>query len=84
MSSLCFYYIYIQKADVPKQSFFLDVYKNAAGKPVPWDIHTHQPALESVADQFNGTVIDVGCGLGDNSRWYAIYLQKMKIIRSRV
>ena len=54
------------------QSFFKDeVYQlaAAAGRAVPWDIGEPQPALVTVAHIFKGAVVDVGCGVGDNSIW---------------
>lgn len=58
----------------PEQVFFRDsVYKQAkaAGRPVPWDILSAQPALQAVAHLFQGSVIDCGCGTGDNAIWLA-------------
>lgn len=50
----------------PQQNFFRDVvYKT--GAPPPWDIGRAQPALQHVAHLFHGSVLDVGCGTGDNA-----------------
>jgi SAM-dependent methyltransferase len=60
----------------PLPNFFRDqVYQDAKakGKPVPWDISKHQPALDSYQSVFFGKVIDIGCGLGDNARWVASF-----------
>ena len=54
----------------PPASFFRDVIYKEMPR-VPWDIGTHQPALEPVAALFAGHVLDVGTGLGDNARWLA-------------
>src|SRR5688572_11184041 len=37
--------------------------------PAPWDIGRPQPAIVRLAAQgaFTGTVLDVGCGTGDNA-----------------
>jgi SAM-dependent methyltransferase len=35
----------------------------------PWDIGTHQPALESIKYAFSGSVLDVGSGVCNNSMW---------------
>lgn len=45
--------------------FFFDAYRS--GKP-PWDIGRAQPAFVELANagQVKGSVLDVGCGLGDN------------------
>ncbi|AGL19205.1 class I SAM-dependent methyltransferase [Actinoplanes sp. N902-109] len=38
-------------------------------RPVPWDIGAPQPAVVALAEAgaFRGSVLDVGCGLGENS-----------------
>ncbi|MBV8387894.1 MAG: class I SAM-dependent methyltransferase [Acidimicrobiia bacterium] len=33
----------------------------------PWDIGRPQPALEAVADQWRGRVLDAGCGTGEHA-----------------
>ena len=64
-------------ADQPapaEPNFFRDVvYKTAKQEKarVPWDIGTHQPGLELVAETFRGHVLDVGSGTGDNALWVA-------------
>jgi SAM-dependent methyltransferase len=39
------------------------------GRKMPWDIGAPQPAVVALADagEFTGEVLDIGCGLGDNS-----------------
>lgn len=39
----------------------------------PWQIHTHQPFLDELIkeDDFNGPVLDVGCGTGENALFLA-------------
>lgn len=62
----------LPSGSAPEPNFFRDnVYRDAlaAGKSVPWDTKKHQPALEAAVGCFAGKVLDVGCGLGDNSRW---------------
>lgn len=62
------------KGNSPEQTFFKDiVYAQAAASNTraPWDIQRAQPALERAIQCFSGAVLDVGCGLGDNSRWLA-------------
>jgi ubiquinone/menaquinone biosynthesis C-methylase UbiE len=46
--------------------FFFEAYR--AGKP-PWDIGRAQPAFVELANagQIKGSVLDVGCGTGDNA-----------------
>ena len=41
-----------------------------AGK-APWEIGGPQPAFVSVADQVTGSVLDCGCGTGENALFFA-------------
>ncbi|WP_329049699.1 class I SAM-dependent methyltransferase [Amycolatopsis sp. NBC_01488] len=43
------------------------------GRKMPWDIGAPQPAVVALADagEFTGDVLDIGCGLGDNSAFLA-------------
>ncbi|MCR6485919.1 class I SAM-dependent methyltransferase [Amycolatopsis sp. OK19-0408] len=43
------------------------------GSKMPWDIGAPQPAVVALADagEFTGEVLDIGCGLGDNSAFLA-------------
>jgi hypothetical protein len=43
------------------------------GRKMPWDIGAPQPAVVALADagEFTGEVLDIGCGLGDNSAFLA-------------
>jgi SAM-dependent methyltransferase len=43
------------------------------GRKLPWDLGTPQPAVVALADagEFTGAVLDIGCGLGDNSAFLA-------------
>ncbi len=52
---------------VPDRSTFESIY---AGQP-PWDIGRPQKALIDVADQINGSILDAGCGTGENALYYA-------------
>lgn len=40
------------------------------GQP-PWEIGRPQKALLSVADQITGSVLDSGCGTGENALFFA-------------
>ena len=40
------------------------------GKP-PWDLGRPQPAFIEIADQITGSVLDAGCGTGDNALFFA-------------
>ena len=56
----------------PAPNFFRDViYQQsaAAGSVVPWDVGAMQPALGAVSALFQGKILDVGTGTGDNARW---------------
>jgi SAM-dependent methyltransferase len=50
---------------------FEEFYQGATpmGRKMPWDIGAPQPAVVALADagEFTGEVLDIGCGLGDNS-----------------
>ena len=46
---------------------FRDIYTGGA----PWDIGRPQPALVTAAGDIKGAVLDVGCGTGENSLFFA-------------
>jgi SAM-dependent methyltransferase len=54
---------------------FEEVYRGDTpiGRRMPWDIGTPQPLVVGLADagEFTGEVLDIGCGLGDNSTFLA-------------
>ncbi|WP_439378320.1 class I SAM-dependent methyltransferase [Amycolatopsis lexingtonensis] len=54
---------------------FEDLYRGATpmGRKMPWDLGAPQPAVVALADagEFGGDVLDIGCGLGDNSAFLA-------------
>lgn len=54
-------------ADVPDKSTFASLYSGQA----PWDIGKPQKAFLDVADQFAGSILDAGCGTGDNALHFA-------------
>ncbi|MFE5921771.1 methyltransferase domain-containing protein [Streptomyces sp. NPDC056468] len=60
---------------IPDRYDFEDMYTGAADTPPvqPWDIGRAQPALVAVeeAGLITGSVLDVGCGLGDNAAFLA-------------
>lgn len=54
---------------------FEELYRGATpmGRKMPWDLGAPQPAVVALADagEFTGDVLDIGCGLGDNSAFLA-------------
>src|SRR5258708_6322939 len=54
-------------SDVPDKSTFASLYSGQA----PWDIGRPQRALIDVADRITGTLLDAGCGTGDNALYFA-------------
>ncbi|WP_410568470.1 class I SAM-dependent methyltransferase [Amycolatopsis sp. cmx-4-61] len=54
---------------------FEELYRGATpmGRKMPWDLGAPQPAVVALADagEFGGDVLDIGCGLGDNSAFLA-------------
>jgi 2-polyprenyl-3-methyl-5-hydroxy-6-metoxy-1,4-benzoquinol methylase len=49
-------------AAIPNRETFENAY---AGK-APWDIGRPQPVFIQAADQITGSILDAGCGTGDN------------------
>ena len=54
-------------SDVPDKSTFASIY---SGQP-PWDIGRPQKAFLDVADQITGSILDAGCGTGENALFFA-------------
>ncbi|WP_410639840.1 class I SAM-dependent methyltransferase [Amycolatopsis sp. lyj-346] len=54
---------------------FEELYQGATpmGRKMPWDLGAPQPAVVALADagEFTGEILDIGCGLGDNSAFLA-------------
>jgi SAM-dependent methyltransferase len=48
-----------------------EVFVNAYAGKAPWDIGKVQPAFEQAADKIVGSVLDAGCGPGDNALFLA-------------
>ena len=53
--------------DNPNHNRFQTAYE---GKP-PWDLGRPQKTFVEVADQITGSVLDAGCGTGDNALFFA-------------
>jgi hypothetical protein len=52
---------------VPDRSAFESLY---AGQP-PWEIGRPQKPFLDVADQITGSILDAGCGTGENALYFA-------------
>ena len=52
---------------LPDRNTFVTAYAGHA----PWDIGRPQKAFRDVADQISGSVLDAGCGTGDNALFFA-------------
>lgn len=52
---------------VPGRRIFESLY---AGRP-PWDIDGPQSAFRDIADQITGSLLDSGCGTGENALFFA-------------
>ncbi len=51
----------------PQADHFHQLYQGQA----PWDVGHPQKALVDIAPRINGSVLDVGCGTGDNAIFFA-------------
>jgi cyclopropane fatty-acyl-phospholipid synthase-like methyltransferase len=60
-------------SDVPDKSTFASLYAGQA----PWDIGRPQKQFIDVAEQITGSVLDAGCGTGDNALYFASRGQKV-------
>jgi SAM-dependent methyltransferase len=47
------------------------VFESAYAGQAPWDIGRPQQALINVADQIAGSILDAGCGTGENALFFA-------------
>lgn len=54
-------------SNLPDKELFQEMYK---GKP-PWDIGRPQSVFVEAADQITGSVLDAGCGTGENALFFA-------------
>ena len=53
--------------NIPGKDRFQQAYEGTA----PWDIGKPQPVFVDAAEQITGSVLDAGCGTGDNSLFFA-------------
>lgn len=54
-------------SNAPDKKRFQEHYR---GKP-PWDIGKPQTAFVQAADQITGSILDAGCGTGENALFFA-------------
>ncbi len=59
--------------DIPDKSTFESLYSGKA----PWDIGKPQKQFVDVADQITGSILDAGCGTGENALFFASRGQKV-------
>lgn len=48
-----------------------DHFEQAYGGKAPWDIGKPQPVFAEAAEQITGSVLDAGCGTGENALFFA-------------
>jgi SAM-dependent methyltransferase len=48
-----------------------EVFQNAYAGSAPWDIDRPQAVFQAVADRLAGSVLDIGCGTGENALFFA-------------
>jgi cyclopropane fatty-acyl-phospholipid synthase-like methyltransferase len=53
--------------NLPGRERFEEAYEGNA----PWDIGKPQPVFMEAADQITGTILDIGCGTGENALFFA-------------
>ncbi|HTM55256.1 MAG TPA: class I SAM-dependent methyltransferase [Pirellulales bacterium] len=54
-------------SNIPNKAHFQSAYADKA----PWDIAGPQPAFVQMADRIAGSVLDAGCGTGENALYFA-------------
>jgi cyclopropane fatty-acyl-phospholipid synthase-like methyltransferase len=59
--------------DIPDKSTFESLYSGKA----PWDIGKPQKQFVDLADQITGSILDAGCGTGENALFFASRGQKV-------
>jgi SAM-dependent methyltransferase len=48
-----------------------EIFQSAYAQKAPWDTGEPQPAIQGAAGSIVGSVLDVGCGTGDNALFFA-------------
>lgn len=54
-------------SNIPDREVFQSLYSSGA----PWDIGRPQPAFVAAAERVRGSVLDCGCGTGENALYFA-------------
>jgi len=54
-------------SNIPNKTHFASAYADKA----PWDIPGPQPAFVQIADRIAGSILDAGCGTGENALYFA-------------
>jgi ubiquinone/menaquinone biosynthesis C-methylase UbiE len=54
-------------SDIPNRETFESIYEGKA----PWDIGRPQPVFVAAAERVTGSILDAGCGTGENSLLFA-------------
>jgi SAM-dependent methyltransferase len=55
----------------PQPTLNRQVFENAYSGRAPWDIGKPQPVFQAAADSVVGSVLDAGCGTGENALFFA-------------
>jgi cyclopropane fatty-acyl-phospholipid synthase-like methyltransferase len=58
-------------SSVARQSVDRATFENLYIGPTPWDIGRAQGLFAAIADQVTGSVLDAGCGTGENALFFA-------------
>src|SRR5437868_2269369 len=59
--------------NIPTGETFEEMYAGMA----PWDIGKPQPAFVAAASKLVGSILDVGCGTGENAHYFAQQVHKV-------
>jgi SAM-dependent methyltransferase len=60
-----------KSASQPGSNLPREIFEAAYARKAPWDIGRPQPMFVEVADRIQGTILDAGCGTGDNALYFA-------------
>jgi SAM-dependent methyltransferase len=60
-----------QSTQVARQSVDRTAFEDFYARPAPWDIGKPRGLFTAIADRVTGSVLDAGCGTGDNALFFA-------------